>query len=156
MLEVVKGDIFDYYPEYHLVHCISADFKLGAGIAKEINKRFDMRNKLITWDRELDEKTRLVRQIFGHTKCILIDKVFNLITKDKYYHKPTYESMAAAINDLRFHIDGTIEEYYTDMKLAMPKIGCGLDKLEWPRVEEIIERILIPNVFGLKIIVVER
>ena len=26
--------------------------------------------------------------------------------------------------------------------LVMPKIGCGLDRLQWPKVREILERIL--------------
>lgn len=39
-------DLFSVPNDYYLAHCISADFALGAGIAVEFNKRFDMRRKL--------------------------------------------------------------------------------------------------------------
>ena len=42
----IRDDLFKYDKEYYLVHCISRDFALGAGIAKEFNKRYSMREKL--------------------------------------------------------------------------------------------------------------
>jgi len=41
-----KRDLFTVSNDYALVHCISADFKLGAGIAKEFDKKFNARQKL--------------------------------------------------------------------------------------------------------------
>ena len=42
-----KCDLFSIdHNSYCLVHCISADFKLGAGIAKEFEKRFHLRDDL--------------------------------------------------------------------------------------------------------------
>lgn len=41
-------DLFTDSDEYYLAHCISADFALGAGIAVEFDKRFDMRRKLLS------------------------------------------------------------------------------------------------------------
>ena len=35
----IKGNLFDAPKDAYLVHCISADFALGAGIAVEFNKR---------------------------------------------------------------------------------------------------------------------
>ena len=54
-----KRDLFSVPEDYFFVHCVSADFALGKGIALEFKKRFDMKNKL----KEL-EKT--------DSKCILI------------------------------------------------------------------------------------
>ena len=42
-----KRDLFTMPEDYALAHCISADFALGAGIAKEFDKRFNCRRKLI-------------------------------------------------------------------------------------------------------------
>ncbi len=39
-------DLFSVPEDYYLVHCISADFALGKGIALEFKKRFDMKNLL--------------------------------------------------------------------------------------------------------------
>ena len=35
----VKQDLFTVPKDYILVHCVSADFAMGAGIAKEFTKR---------------------------------------------------------------------------------------------------------------------
>lgn len=42
----IKCDLFSLGPEYYLAHCISADFALGAGIAVQFNRRFDLHKKL--------------------------------------------------------------------------------------------------------------
>ena len=48
--------------------------------------------------------------------------------------KPTYESLKAALVKMK---DLCSEIYVT--KLAMPVIGCGLDRLRWDKVSEIIK-----------------
>ncbi len=66
-------------------------------------------------------------------ECILIDNVLNLITKKKYYHKPTYQSMLEAITMMK-----VVCKANNIKKIAMPQIGCGLDQLEWGKVSKII------------------
>lgn len=61
-------------------------------------------------------------------------RALNLVTKSKYWHKPTYESLTQAVVSMRVVC---LEEGIT--ALAMPQIGCGLDKLQWGRVREIIK-----------------
>lgn len=59
--------------------------------------------------------------------------IYYLITKDLSYKKPTYNSLTSAIIKLRdFIVKHGIK------KLAIPRIGCGLDKLYWPKVKNII------------------
>jgi hypothetical protein len=58
----------------------------------------------------------------------------HLVTKERYFHKPTYLSLTTALEDM----NRTWLRMHNDIKLAMPKIGCGLDKLEWDKVKEII------------------
>ena len=41
-----KGNLFDLPSEYALVHCISEDCALGAGIAVEFQRRFKIRDIL--------------------------------------------------------------------------------------------------------------
>ena len=55
------------------------------------------------------------------------------VTKPRYFNKPTYETLQSSLNAMRKHC----EEHDVKM-LAMPRIGCGLDKLEWSKVKEII------------------
>lgn len=60
--------------------------------------------------------------------------IYYLITKDYSHKKPTYNSLTSAIIKLRdFIVKHSIK------KLAIPRIGCGLDKLYWPKVKNIIK-----------------
>lgn len=61
--------------------------------------------------------------------------VFNLITKNKCDGKPTYAIMYYTIKQMK---DLCIEN---DIKhLTLPKIGCGLDRLQWDEVREMIKQ----------------
>lgn len=125
-----KLNLFSIDNSYYIAHCISADFALGAGIAKEINKRFNIRAKLFDkfpngFEYYLDENNA--------SECILIDRVLNLVTKRKYYDKPTYKSMDQALTMMR-----EVCIHNNIAKVAMPTIGCGLDRLSWNRVRDII------------------
>lgn len=129
-------DLFNVPEDYYLVHCISADFGMGKGIVIEFNRRFDMKNRLI-------QKYPNYLSFWLYYKlqgdCILEDRVFNLITKERYWHKPTYDSMRIALEELC-----KLCLKYNIRKLAMPIIGCGLDKLEWFKVSEMLQKIFEP------------
>jgi O-acetyl-ADP-ribose deacetylase (regulator of RNase III) len=122
--EEKKTNLFNVGKEYTLAHCISSDYALGAGIAVEFSKKYHLKNKL--------------KQIGSsiYPDCIYIDGVFNLVTKKKYWNKPTYDNLQKTLYMMK---EKAIEFNIT--KIAMPKIGCGLDRLSWPQVREIIEEV---------------
>lgn len=126
-LTIEKRDLFTVPHGWYLAHCISADFALGAGIAKTFDEIYDMRYKL-----HLDYPG--YKYVGGD--ALLVDNVFNLVTKEKCYQKPTYESLAEALQEMKTWI-----KVYHVTKLAIPKLGCGLDKLEFSKVKEMIEAI---------------
>lgn len=136
----VYGDLFQVDKKYYLAHCISADFALGKGIAVEFNKRYDMKKKL--------HNQFIVNDDCWPT-CYMIDNVFNLVTKEKYWHKPTYQTLRGALVDMRKHI-----ERYDIKYVAMPMIGSGLDRLEWLKVSEIIKDVFKNS--DVEILVVRR
>ena len=72
----------------------------------------------------------------GGVGCVLIDNTFNLITKEKYWHKPTYLTLKRTLQDMREIVIERNIKY-----IAMPKIGCGLDKLQWTNVKGIINEV---------------
>lgn len=123
-IKVIKQDLFSIDEKYCFAHCISSDYALGAGIAKEFNKRYDMSTKLKAVGKGITPD------------CILIGETFNLVTKPKYFHKPTYDSLKESLILMRNIVERD-EIFY----LAMPKIGCGLDRLNWEKVEKIIEEV---------------
>lgn len=134
--EIESGDLFELENDYYLVHCISSDFKLGAGIAKIFDIRYDMREKLL--------KTYKVNNYV--TQCLLIDTTFNLVTKNRYWEKPTYASLKSSLILLKEEV---LSKDIT--KLAMPLIGCGLDKLEWNNVSKIINEVFKDTNLEIKV-----
>ena len=128
-MRVENRDLFTVPQGYYLAHCISGDYTLGAGIAKQFVDVYNMRFKLHK-KYPIPEGEKFANL----EKALLVDNVFNLVTKARVYHKPTYDSLVEALVDMRNQC-----EELNITKLAMPKIGCGLDKLEWWIVEEIIE-----------------
>lgn len=121
-----KKDLFSVDSNYYLAHCISADFGMGKGIVVEFNKRFDMKNKL----KQLYPN---YLQTWTNGDCLKEGKVFNLITKERYYDKPTLMTFKNALIKLK---ETCLEENIT--KIAMPKIGCGLDQLNWNDVKRLL------------------
>lgn len=118
-----KGNLFKLDNEqYFYAHCISADFALGAGIAVEFQKRFNLKRSLKDCSSG------------KYPELITINHVMNLVTKEKYWHKPTYESLTTCIRYMRDMCKNCNIKY-----LAMPRIGCGLDRLQWGKVREIIK-----------------
>lgn len=110
-------------------HCISADFALGAGIAKSFDSLYGIRSKLIKWFYEPGREVKI-------GSAVLIDGVFNLVTKPRYFNKPTYNSLRLALLDMREQcISLGID------RIAMPMIGCGLDRLDWSTVSDMIKRV---------------
>ena len=133
---IYKEEIRDLFSvsildDYYFAHCISADFKMGAGIAVEFNKRFNTKMLLHTIHPNYWNYWSAHRMIGD---CILEGSVFNLITKERYFHKPTYISMEYALRKMK-----ALCEIYDIKKIAMPLIGCGLDRLNWDQVSEMIQ-----------------
>jgi len=60
--------------------------------------------------------------------------IFYLVTKERYYHKPTQEALRDALLQTR---EKCME--LEIRKLAMPRLGCGLDGLKWPVVSLLIQ-----------------
>ena len=139
-----KRDLFTMSNDYALAHCISADFKLGAGIAKEFDRRFDCRKGLFgiferswipRWDEEQD-RNKGGCVILGVERPILYGQqfIFNLVTKRNFWDKPTLVTIKNALVWMRDQC-----EVFNINKIAMPRIGCGLDRQKWSDVKKIIE-----------------
>ena len=128
-----KRDLFSVPEDYYLAHCISADFALGKGIAVEFNRRFDMKRKLKDHYPDYLARWQAEKKRSG---CILAGHVFNLITKERYFQKPTYNSLRGALECMK-----ALCGEKDIRRVAMPVIGCGLDRLEWEKVSEMIREV---------------
>lgn len=123
-----QKDLFTVdYNYYTLVHCISADFKLGKGIALEMQHHFKTRDAI-------QSKAKPFSIPIGN--CVYTEPVLSMITKGYAQSKPTYENMYEALYHLRI-----ATEKLEINSIAMPLIGCGLDGLKWPIVRAMIKDI---------------
>lgn len=127
-----NGDLFteEILQNYALCHCISSDFALGAGIAKTFAG--------MGVKKQLCEK--YPKQWQGRGYCLFTETngvtVGNLVTKQRYFHKPTLETLGQALEDL------CVQSLEMQLpRIAMPRIGCGLDKLEWEDVKTLIRKV---------------
>ena len=138
----IQGDLFAINKEYAFAHCISSDYAMGAGIAKAFTAMGTKSAILKVCGTPLidsDGHTDRWKGI-GYDIPVTVDgrRIFNLVTKERYYGKPTLKTMREALEHMRKHASNT-----GCTKIAMPLIGCGLDKLQWKDVE-----LLIKTVFG--------
>ena len=131
-MEEKQGDAFELVKTHAVVHCISRDAALGKGFALTAS----LRNRDLT--------TYLKREIANNKltvpSCVYYegktDKIFNLITKELYWHKPTMLTMKGALLALKEQC-----EMFGIKSLVMPEIGCHLDRLHWPSVRDMINEI---------------
>lgn len=127
----IKKDLFDVPSKYYLVHCINGSYNLGAGIAKTFRDRLFMQYKLRSmYPIEEGEESKYIGE------ALLVGNVFNLVAKAHHYDKPTYESLCSALLDMRHQCKALGVTH-----LAMPKIGCGLDRLDWDKVSAMIKEV---------------
>ena len=117
-----EGDLFQ--ADTSLAHCVSADLRLGKGIAQQFRRRFQGIQELQAQPHGC-----------GMVPYLRRDRryIFNLVTKAKYWEKPTYQSLSEALITLRQTM-----EHLGVQSVAIPQIGCGLDRLEWHRVKDLI------------------
>lgn len=136
-------DLFEEYgdkEDVYFAHCISADCAMGAGIAVQFvdwfKKEYDFNLRYLCYRRGANEGT-----------CIETRRLFNLVTEEHCWDKPTYSSLERSLkcmaktymqNYTINSMDGTEAKVTT---IVMPRIGCGLDQLEWTKVRNIIFKV---------------
>ncbi len=129
-------DLFAVPQGYYLAHCITADFSLGAGVARKMDEVYNMRKKLFD---SFDFDTVYNRNFTGSEyvgDALKVDNVFNLVLKKNPKKKAKYKKLRSCLENMKNDMECN---FIT--KVAMPKIGCGHEGLEWDRVREIIEEV---------------
>lgn len=137
MIKEIKQDLFDFDPEeYMFAHCISNDMAMGAGIAKEFCNRYPF---IKDFCKEIKRTGNV-----SVSNALKFKNVYNLITKENYWNKPNKDmTYTEYLNNLEGCLEDMREqmEDNNETKLAIPKLGCGLDRCKWEDVKEIIERV---------------
>ena len=122
--EEVIGNVFD--SKDSIAHCVSADFKMSAGIARHFKRKFPTK-----YPTDLDHSyTPLWPQRLPETRRYL----YHLVTKQKYFNKPTYSTLRASLERMRTHAENN-----GIPRISMPCIATGLDQLDWEKVKLLIQ-----------------
>lgn len=145
----IKGDLVAHTLEKSkqqdviLVHCISEDCKMGAGIAKVVRDKFG----------QVEEKLKPQKQKVGGIAWLFRPNgqnnlaIANLVTKQLYYHKPTEVALKKCLQSL---CDVCVKcELWT---LCISPLGCALDGLSWNRVRGMIETIFTDPRFQIDMV----
>lgn len=141
MYKEVKQNLFTAPDDYALAHCVAKDFMMGAGIALEFKRKFGCVDLLLAQKKEVGQVAVLKGTFRTETRF-----VFYIVTKEKSFWKPTLSNFEKAIDCLS-------EECLLNkcFKLAIPKIGCGLDRLCWETVRNIVKEKLCKK--GIEVVV---
>ncbi|RHZ68368.1 hypothetical protein Glove_295g31 [Diversispora epigaea] len=123
-----QGDLFVNAPQNSsLAHCVSADFRMGKGIASIFKEKFQSVEELVSQKKGVGEVAFLRRNE---------QYIFYIITKEKYFQKPTRRNFENSLYCLR----RLCEELGVKV-LSAPKIGTGLDKLPPEFVRKTISKV---------------
>lgn len=148
-MQVIHSNILDAPENFAIVQCISADCAMGVTpdgreipcLALTLRKKYPRIVEVCKFGGPIVGDVIRYRAPDGRV-------IFNLVTKINYYDKPTYGSMMAALKMLRY-----IAISHDETKLAIPKLGSGLDRLNWNVVSEIVDRVFDGS--GIRVVLYE-
>ena len=116
-----------------------ADFKLGAGIARNIKQRFPTQYPY----KEAIASEVIWPQWITESQCF----VYHLITKARYFHKPTYKALRVSFQAKQRHAQSNNVQ-----RISLPQIVCGFDKLNWQKIRQLIHEVFQPRSIDLAVI----
>lgn len=105
----IKGNLLDC--DDNIAHCVSQDFRMGLRIARDITNKYG--------------RDIITANLHGIGYKKINDKyILYIVTKVNYWDKSSLSDMEKSLINLsRFCNE------YNIKSLSIPKIGCGLDKL---------------------------
>ncbi|XP_075161104.1 terminal ADP-ribose protein glycohydrolase 2 [Haematobia irritans] len=119
-----------------VVHTISADFAMCSGIGLQ----FNCKNNRVTEQLRQDKHTGNVAVLKDQNRY-----VYNLVTKERSHERGTYVALFYALIATRDHM-----RKHNVTKLAIPRLGCGIDRLDWFRVKDMLEMVFAEDDVEIK------
>ena len=127
-LQIIHGTEDSILQQPHSIgHCISADAKMSKGFADFLSQR-------IPGLRDTCRRTKLLTgQTFPFWDQTSNRYVYNIVTKAKFPEKPTLSTLFLTLEEMKTHA-----HLYGIPTIAIPKIGCGLDQMNWQEVVKLL------------------
>ncbi|KAM8709599.1 hypothetical protein ACLKA7_016413 [Drosophila subpalustris] len=126
-LKEVNGDLFSAGNDYSMCHCVAADLRMGKGIAVKFRNKF---GQMAALQKQNVQPGGVA--ILQHQERY----IYYLITKQSSWGKPTYQLLHSSLSAMQQHM-----AKHKVQKLALPRIGCGLDGLNWTKVKDMLVEI---------------
>jgi hypothetical protein len=129
------GDLFA--EQGSLAHCVAQDFRMSAGIALVFRRRYG----------NVAAMRRLL-PVIGSVVSFLRpgasdgSRVYALVTKATSDAKPSLEALRLALGALAADLVSRGLSV-----IALPRLGCGLDRLQWPAVRALIGAVFTSRVY---------
>ena len=128
MIREQRGDIFS--SKDNLAHCVSMDFAMFKGVAKEFKSRFGVPTQKATVGQIAVLR---VRDTVTRGKYQPGRLIFFLVTKGKFFYKPKLSNIRRSLLSLKnYMMTNGIKS------VSLPRIGSGLDRQDWPTIRNII------------------
>ena len=130
-LEIVYGNENSFLQQPNSIgHCISTDARMTKVFAQFLSER-------VPRLRGTCRRANLLKdQVFPFWDSSSRRYIYNLVTKEKYSDKPDLQTLATTLQSMQSH--ATMHGVST---IAKPKIGCGLDQMNWQDVVKLLRDI---------------
>lgn len=114
--------------EVSLAVCVSADLNMSMGVARDFKRKYG-------GEKDLKKQFKKVGQVAIQNRNDT-SFVYYLITRRNWWDSATLNSMRSSLEILRNHcLENGVKN------LAIPRLGTGYDRLEWPFVKDIFEQV---------------
>ena len=111
-------------------HCISAYARMSKGFADFLSHR-------IPGLRSTCRKARLfMGQVYPFWDSTGKRYIYNLVSKERFYDKPNLSTLSKTLEAMKIH--ASMNGVST---IAIPKLGCGLDQMNWQEVVKLLRDI---------------
>ena len=130
-LQIIHGTEDSILQQPHSFrHCISVYAEMSKGFA-------DFLSQQIHGLRDACRRTKLFTgQIFPFWDQTGNRYIYSLVTKTKYSEKPNLRTLSLTVEEMKSH--ARLHEILT---IVIPKIGCGLDQMNWQEVVKLLRDI---------------
>ena len=130
-LQIVSGTEDSILQQANSIgHCISADARMSKGFADFLSHR-------IPGLRSTCRKAKLfMGQVFPFWDSTGKRYIYNLVTKERYCDKPNLSTLSKTLEAMKIHASTNGVS-----TIAIPKLGCGLDQMNWQEVVKLLRDI---------------
>ena len=130
-LEIIHGTEDSILQQPHSIgHCISAYAKMSKGFTELLSQQ-------VLGLRDTCRRTTLLTgQTFPFWDRVGNRYIYNLVTKTKFSGKPTLTTLSLTLEEKKSRA-----RLYGISTIAIPKIGCGFDQMNWREVVKLLRAI---------------